>query len=135
MPMQKTILLVDDEPHVIRILRLALEKENYRVLTAYNGVMALEILAENTPDIVISDLDMPRMDGKELYNQIEKKFPNRNFLIIILTSRAEKDHRYWASTIPNLEFLEKPVSVKNLKLTLENFFIAGKAQNDPTTSR
>jgi DNA-binding response OmpR family regulator len=124
--MPKTILLVDDEPHVIRILSLALEKENYRVLTAYNGETALEILEEYFPDIVITDIDMPRMNGKELCSQIDKKFPNRNFLIIILTSRAERDHRVWASQIPNLEFLEKPISVRNLKQILKNYFIASE---------
>jgi len=125
--MQKTILLVDDEPHVLRILRLALEKENYRVLTAHNGEAALEILEEFSPDIVISDLDMPRMNGRELCRQIDEKFTKRNFLIIILTSRAERDHRVWASQIPNLEFLEKPISVRNLKLMLENYFTASRA--------
>jgi len=133
--MPKTILLVDDEPHVLRILRLALEKENYRVLTAFNGELALEILAETLPDVLISDIDMPRMDGKELCRQIEKKFPNRTFLIIILTSRAEKDHREWASRMPSLEFLEKPVSVRNLLLILENYFIDSTAQYEPTTDK
>jgi len=124
--MQKTILVVDDEPHVIRILSLALEKENYRVLTAYNGEIALEILEEHFPDILITDIDMPRMNGKELCRQVDEKFPNRNFLIIILTSRAERDHRVWASKIPNLEFLEKPISIRNLKQILENYFITGQ---------
>jgi len=132
--MQKTILLVDDEPHVLRILRLALEKENYRVMTAYNGELALEILEEYTPDILVSDIDMPRMNGRELCRQIDERFPHRNFLIIILTSRAEKDHREWASRIPNLEFLEKPVSIHNLKLTVENF-LGGTAENDTTSDR
>lgn len=124
--MQKTILLVDDEPHVLRILRLALEKENYRVLTAHNGEVALEILEEYFPDIVITDIDMPRMNGQELCRAIDKKFPKRNFLIIILTSRAERDLRVWASKIPNIDFLEKPISVRNLKLILENYFIVNE---------
>ena len=122
MRMQKTILLVDDEPHVIRILRLALEKDNYRVLTAYNGELALKVLEENLPDVLISDIDMPRMNGKELCQQIIEKFPNRKFLIIVLTSRAERDHREWASKIPNLSFLEKPVSFSHLRLILKNYF-------------
>ena len=121
--MQKTILLVDDEPHVLRILRLGLERENYRVLTAHNGEIALEVLEESFPDIVITDIDMPRMNGQELCRAIDKKFPNRNFLIIILTSRTERDLREWASKIPNIDFLEKPVSIRNLKLILENYFI------------
>ena len=120
--MQKTIIIVDDEPHVIRILRLALERENYRVFTAYNGENALQILEEYYPDILITDIDMPRMNGKELCRQIDEKFPNRNFLILVLTSRAERDLRKWASGIPNLEFLEKPVSVTNLKKMLGNYF-------------
>ena len=120
--MNKTILLVDDEPHILRILRLALEKENYRVLTACDGQAALKVLAEDSPDIVISDIDMPRMNGKELCRQIGNQYPDRDFLIVILTSRAEKDHREWASLIPNLKFLEKPVSINNLKALLNNFF-------------
>ena len=120
--MSKTILLVDDEPHILRILRLALEKENYRVLTACDGQAALKVLAEDSPDIVISDIDMPRMNGKELCRQIGNQYPDRDFLIVILTSRAEKDHREWASLIPNLKFLEKPVSINNLKALLNNFF-------------
>jgi len=124
--MQKTILLVDDEPHVLRILRLALEKEDYRVLTAHNGEIALEKLEESLPDIVITDIDMPRMNGQELCRAIDKKFPNRNFLIIILTSRTERDLREWASKIPNIDFLEKPVSIRNLKLILENYFIVNE---------
>ena len=71
-----------------------------------------------------SEIDMPRMNGKELCRQIDEKFPNRNFLIIILTSRAERNLRAWASGIPNLEFLEKPISVSNLKQILENYLIA-----------
>jgi len=122
--MEKTILLVDDEPHVLRIIRLALENENYRVLTAYNGEIALEILEEYFPDIVITDIDMPRMNGKKLCEEIDRKFPNRSFLIIILTSRAERDHRVWASRIPNLEFLEKPISMRNLKQLLAHYFSA-----------
>jgi CheY-like chemotaxis protein len=125
--MQKTILLVDDEPHVLRIVSLSLEKENYRILKAYNGEQALEILEEYYPDIVITDIDMPRMNGRKLCSQIDKKFPDRNFLIIILTSRAERDHRDWAAQIPNLEFLEKPISMRNLKQLLENYFTANQS--------
>ena len=124
--MQKTILLVDDEPHVLRILRLGLERENYRVLTAHNGEIALEVLEEYFPDIVITDIDMPRMNGQELCRAIDKKFPNRNFLIIVLTSRTERDLREWASKIPNIDFLEKPVSIRTLKLILENYFIVNE---------
>lgn len=133
--MPKTILLVDDEPHVLRILRMALEKQNYRVMTAFNGEAALEILEEYFPDILISDIDMPRMNGKELCQQIVEKYPNRRFPIVILTSRAERDHRQWASLIPNLEFLEKPVSVRNLLQTLENYFTDPTALYEPTTDR
>ena len=133
--MQKTILLVDDEPHILRIIRLSLERENYRILTAHNGEKALDILAEGFPDILITDIDMPRMNGKELCQNVVKKYPHRTFLIIVLTSRAEREHREWSSQIRNLEFLEKPVSIRSLKLIIDKFLTAVTAENDKATDR
>jgi len=118
----KRILIVDDEPHVIRVLRMALEQSGYLVDDAANGIQAMEYLGRQNPDLVITDIDMPRMDGKQLCMEISRTFPGRTFRIYVLTARAEREHRQWANEIPNLEFMEKPVSIRKLLSELDVFF-------------
>lgn len=113
------ILIVDDEPHVIRVLNLALSRIGIGVDEAYNGVDALEYLQSHQPDALITDIDMPRMDGRTLCNRIDDMFPDREFPIFIMTARAELDHRDWARKIPNLIFMEKPLSIRKLIKTLD----------------
>ena len=118
----KTVLIVDDEPHVIRIMRLALEKAGYRVDEAANGVQALEYLGKNSPDVMISDIDMPRMNGRELCEEMVRTLPGRTFPVFVLTARAEHEHREWSAAIDNLGFMEKPVSIRRLLSTLDEYF-------------
>ena len=118
----KRILLIDDEPHVIRVLRQALERAGYSVDTASNGILGLEKIYQNPPDVVITDIQMPKMTGQELCQRIQDEMPERKFLIYIVTSRTEIEHREWSSRIDNLCFIEKPVSVRQLLIKLNNYF-------------
>jgi CheY-like chemotaxis protein len=118
----RRILLVDDEPHVIRIMKLALVKAGYEVDEAANGIQALDKINQVHPDVLITDIDMPRMDGRELCMRIEQSIPDRNLRIYVLTSRAEDEHREWTGNMRNLEFLEKPVSIRQLVTRLNEYF-------------
>ncbi|HUT40835.1 MAG TPA: response regulator [Gammaproteobacteria bacterium] len=132
----KRILIVDDEPHVIRVMRLALENAGYSVEEAGNGQQALEKIRSNPPDLLISDIDMPRMTGRELCSRITEEMPDRKFGIYILTARAEDEHRSWSRAMGNLDFLEKPVSIRRLLGRLEDFFVnnrfSGERQCHPS---
>jgi CheY-like chemotaxis protein len=114
----KSILLVDDEPMSLRVMRQALEKDGYQITTAFDGKDALEKIAAGHPDILITDINMPRMTGKELCLQIQASMPDRRFRIFITTSLTAHEHRDWSSTISNLTFVEKPVSLRKLKIAL-----------------
>lgn len=118
----KRILIVDDEPHVIRIMRLALENAGYQVDEAAHGQQAMEYLKDNCPDVMITDIDMPRMNGKELCMEIERIMPERAFRIYVLTARAEHEHREWSSRLDNVDFMEKPVSIRRMLAELDTFF-------------
>ncbi len=118
----RRILLVDDEPHVIRIMKLALVKAGYEVDEAANGIQALDKINQVHPDVLITDIDMPRMDGRELCMRIEQSIPDRSLRIYVLTSRAEDEHRVWTGNMRNLEFLEKPVSIRQLVTRLNEYF-------------
>ncbi len=110
----KRVLIVDDHAPVIRVMRLGLEEAGFEVETAANGSECLVRLLDGLPDFLVTDIDMPRMSGKELCRAIEEQFPERTFPIVVLTSRTELEHRDWTREIDNLEFMEKPVSVRRL---------------------
>lgn len=110
----KHVMIVDDHAPVIRVLKLGLEEAGFKVTSANNGSECLVKLCDGLPDFLVTDIDMPRMNGKELCLAIEEQFPNRQFPIVVLTSRTELEHRDWTRRFDNLEFMEKPVSIRRL---------------------
>ena len=118
----KRILLVDDEPHVIRVMRLALQRCGYEIDEASNGEMALERIRQCEPHVMITDIDMPRMNGEQLCKEISRQMPDRKFVIIVLTARTELEHRVWSSKLEDLMFMEKPVSIRRLIERLNIYF-------------
>ena len=125
----KRVLIVDDHAPVVRVLRLGIEDAGYEVDSAANGSECLVKLCESLPDFLVTDIDMPRMSGKELCLAIEKQFPDRTFPIVVLTSRTELEHRDWTRKIENLIFMEKPVSVRRLVTHIRRAL--GEPQQEP----
>ena len=115
----KRIMIVDDHAPVLRVLKLGLEEAGYEVDISTNGSECLVKLCDMHPDFLVTDIDMPRMSGKELCLAIEEQFPNRTFPIVVLTSRTELEHRDWTRGIDNLTFMEKPVSVRRLVAAID----------------
>jgi CheY-like chemotaxis protein len=110
----KRILIVDDEPNVMRVLKLMLERAGHRVRTACDGVEGLAQLRAEPPDVLVTDIQMPRMDGRELVQTLHAEMPERGFDIYVMTSMTERDEREWVRKIPRVVFLEKPVSPRQL---------------------
>lgn len=100
---------------------MSLERAGYSVSTVKNGVAALEEVRRVLPDVLISDIEMPRMDGKELLSKITSEFPDRDFPIFIMTSRTNLEYRTWLEQFSNVHFLEKPVSTRRLIAVLEEY--------------
>lgn len=118
----KKIVIADDEPHVLRVLKLSLERQGYSVEGFANGQTALARIEREYPDILITDIQMPVMTGEQLCLHIQQEMPDRKFLIFVLTSRTEIEHREWSRKIDNLMFLEKPVSIRNLVEKLDEYY-------------
>jgi len=108
-------------------LKISLEREGYAVEVCGNGREALEIIQREHPDVLITDIQMPLMDGEELCRTIEESMPQRRFLTFVLTSRTEIEHREWSRDISNLQFLEKPVSIRELTEKLTNYSASSAA--------
>jgi len=109
-----SILVVDDEPHVLRLLEISLRRAGYTVSIANNGVQAFDKINGCPPDVLVSDIEMAGMTGMELCKKIEQEMPERAFPIYIMTSRPEMEYRNWYGGIRDLHFLEKPVSSRKL---------------------
>ena len=71
----KRLLVVDDEPHVARVLRVSLAKEGWAIEVAHNGTEALALIAANPPDVMITDIQMPGMGGEALCRSLHAPCP------------------------------------------------------------
>ena len=126
----KRVLIVDDHMPVIRVMRVGLEQAGYEVDSATDGSECLLKLCEGFPDFLVTDIDMPRMSGKELCLTIEKQFPQRDFPIVVLTSRTELEHRDWTNNMDDLTFMEKPVSMRRLVGHIDACLANGAARKE-----
>ena len=106
------ILIVDDEPQITRVLRTALSTQGYALRIAANGVEGLEALAEWQPNLVITDLAMPQMDGVELCREIRavSQVP-----IIVLSVRNQDRQKIDALDAGADDFVTKPFSIQELQ--------------------
>lgn len=108
--MSAFILLVDDELHVSQILGRRLAREGYRVDTARDGVDALDQIAAERPDLVISDLQMPRLDGISLALRLAEDPALRDVPIILLTARGHRADEEALGRTNIISLMAKPFS-------------------------
>lgn len=126
-----TLLLVDDEPNVLNALRRVFREENYRILTAADGEQALEVLARETCQLMISDYMMPKMDGAALLRECRRRHPET--IRIMLTGHADVSAVVAAVKEGAVyKFILKPWNDEDLRLTvalaLEKYELAQKNQ-------
>ncbi len=105
---QPTVMVVDDSLTVRKITGRLLEREGYRVITAKDGVDALEQLLTIRPDVIIADIEMPRMDGFDLTRNIRADVKLKAVPIIMITSRTAEKHKRYAEEIGVNHYLGKP---------------------------
>ncbi|NIR30988.1 MAG: response regulator [Gammaproteobacteria bacterium] len=122
---------MDDQPHIVRVIRLALEGRGYTVQTASNGEQALSKLREERFHVVITDIEMPRLDGRALCEAMHREFPGPQPLTLVITARPELAAREWVHFLPNTELLEKPLSLRRLNARLDEHFATGPVKGAP----
>jgi chemosensory pili system protein ChpA (sensor histidine kinase/response regulator) len=108
------VLVVDDSLTVRRVTQRLLVREGYRVVLAKDGMEALERLAEERPRIVLSDIEMPRMDGFDLVRNIRNDAALRDLPVIMITSRIAQKHRDYAAELGVDHYLGKPYAEEDL---------------------
>ena len=103
------VMVVDDSLTMRKVLGRLLEREGYRVITAKDGMDALQMLQETQPAIMLMDIEMPRMDGFELARNVRNDQRTKDIPIIMISSRTAEKHRNVAKELGVNAFLGKPV--------------------------
>lgn len=115
--MRNKVLLVEDEKTLLRIVEEMLSREGYDVTTATNGVDAINLFKSSTPDIVIADVMMPRMDGFEMVRKI-RKF-NDEVPILFITARSAIDDVVEGFELGANDYLRKPFRMEELLVRIK----------------
>ncbi len=111
------ILLIDDEPDIVRVLSMSLRADGYEVVTALNGTEGVAAFEAEQPDIIITDIKMPGMDGIEVLGKIKSKNPETE--VIIITGHGDIDNAIEALKYGASDFINKPVRDEALSVALQ----------------
>ena len=115
--MKETLLLVDDEEGIRKVLGISLADIGYQVFTAENGEQALRIFQETNPSIVLTDIKMPGMDGIELLQKIKRERPDTE--VIMLTGHGDMDLAIKSLKYEAVDFVTKPINNDVLEIALK----------------
>ncbi len=108
--MAKRILIVEDEPHMLRVTELSLRKGGYDILTARNGREAIELAEREAPALIVMDVTMPEMDGITALKRLKATPATAGIPVIMLTSRGQRITREEAEGSGAALYLTKPFS-------------------------
>ena len=126
--MSLTALIVDDEPHIRRVAELALRSVGCTVIAAHNGEQAWEEIQSRCPDILVSDVQMPKIDGIELVRLIRTTPESANLPIILLTAKGFELRQSDSELVQTCEIICKPFSPAALSRRVHEILSARVAE-------
>ena len=122
MKINKHILVIDDDAHIRRVIELKLTKAGYQVLIAENGEDGMKMINAQLPDAIITDILMPKMDGKAVIrktNEFKKEHP---FLTLIVSASIGFEENQWIDEMQDTYFMEKPFSLNKVLECVDQYF-------------
>jgi DNA-binding response OmpR family regulator len=111
---KKKVLVVDDEPSIVRLIQVKLIKEGFEVITAFNGQEALEKARSERPDLILLDVMMPKMSGHKVCAELKKDTVLKTIPVIMLTAVGEFEQQLKGLQLGAAEYLTKPFNPKQL---------------------
>jgi diguanylate cyclase (GGDEF)-like protein len=120
---QKKILVVDDERHIGKIVKMTLENAGFLVKTATNGKEAIVLVAEFSPDLILLDIMMPGMNGYDVLNKLRSRFKTSHIPIIYLSAKRELDEKVEGLELGADDYITKPFVSKELLARVNNVLI------------
>ncbi|MDA0271776.1 MAG: Hpt domain-containing protein, partial [Proteobacteria bacterium] len=124
----RTVMIVDDSVTVRKVTSRLMERQGFKVATAKDGVDAMSQLQDIRPDVVLLDIEMPRMDGFEVLRSVRRDENLKDLPIIMITSRTGEKHKQQAMELGVNQYLGKPFQEANLLATIEEVIESAKAK-------
>lgn len=124
----KRILVVDDEENTRLALTRLLSREGYEVKTAANGLEALSCLRNNPAELIITDLNMPEMNGLSFLRELNREYPASN--VIMITAFGEVESYLEALNLGAFEYLNKPLRLEELRKVMGKMFPASAKREE-----
>ncbi len=118
-PLREIVLVIEDEPDVLDLVRYNLAKAGFRVLVARDGLAGLQIAREQRPDAVILDLMLPEMSGEQVCREIKSHEATAAIPVIMLTAKAQPDERVAGLELGADDYVTKPFSPRELVLRVQ----------------
>jgi CheY-like chemotaxis protein len=117
---EKKVLVVDDEIHIIHVVAIKLRSNGFEVITASNGAQAYELACSENPDLIVTDFQMPVMDGFELVKKLRQNEQTKDIPVIMLTARSFSIEQEQKEQLKISDCLGKPFSPKELLKKIED---------------
>jgi two-component system alkaline phosphatase synthesis response regulator PhoP len=128
--MSKKILIVDDEPDILDILKYILEKEGYSVKKARNGEEAIDRAIEEKPDLILLDIMMPKKDGIEVCRELRANKKFNDTIIVFLTARNEEYSEVAGFDVGADDFVVKPIKPRSLISRIKSLLLRNENKNE-----
>lgn len=128
--MKETILVVEDEKDIVKMLEYNLKKEGFKVVSSSNGEEALSLAGKEHPDLIILDLMLPGMDGLEVCKRLKKENKASGIPIIMLTAKSQETDKIVGLELGADDYVTKPFSPRELIARIKAVLRRGKEKND-----
>lgn len=125
-PEQGYLLIVEDDPDILKLLETTLKFSGYRVITVRNGSEALDVVRQEHPTIVIADIMMPKLDGFGFVHRLRINPKTRGIPVVFITATfVSRDDREFALNIGATRFIQKPLDLDEFLITIEKLMNQG----------
>ena len=120
--MKLKALIIEDNEQNMYMLSFLLEKNNYEVFQAFNGLDGIKTAIENSPDVILLDIQLPEMDGYQIARELRKRSDLNHIPIVAVTSHAMVGDRERAMASGATGYIEKPIDPDNFIQKMESYF-------------
>jgi DNA-binding response OmpR family regulator len=115
----RKILIVDDDPDIVEILRLSFPEDRYKVIEAYDGIKAVKKVYEEKPDAIILDILLPEMNGYQVARLLKNQKEYKDIPIVILSAKTQKVDKFWAFQAGADHYITKPFDPNEVVNTIK----------------
>jgi chemosensory pili system protein ChpA (sensor histidine kinase/response regulator) len=130
-PKEPEILVVEDDPETLDLITIILERQDYRVVVAHDGLTALDVVALRNPSLIITDVRMPRIDGVELIRKVRAMGVTQRFTPILAVTAFQLEHATEAIEAGASHVLGKPFDEHELIACVKDLLAPGSAKAHP----